>query len=33
MSKTIGKATLEADGDGLVTLQCARCIESDRKRY
>lgn len=25
MSKTIGKATLEADEDGLVTLQCNRC--------
>ncbi|OUN34096.1 MULTISPECIES: hypothetical protein [Bacillota] len=25
MSKTIGKATLEADEDGLVTLQCVRC--------
>jgi len=25
MSKTIGKASLEADEDGLVTLQCDRC--------
>lgn len=25
MSKTIGKASLEADGEGLVTLQCDRC--------
>lgn len=25
MSKTIGRASLEADGEGLVTLQCDRC--------
>ena len=25
MSKTIGKASLEADEEGLVTLQCDRC--------
>lgn len=25
MSKTIGKATLEADENGLITLQCDRC--------
>ncbi len=25
MSKTIGKASLEADDDGLVSLQCDRC--------
>lgn len=25
MSKTIGKASLKADDEGLVTLQCDRC--------
>lgn len=25
MPKTIGKASLEADKEGLVTLQCDRC--------